>query len=110
MATVQCLSPCGIVPTSCRYRITCLKIHVPQRRQSASYAYYSNNFKVSKVKGVTYNMVFQLPMLAVFQHSVGLLQVIVAYAPTEDASDVDKNSFYHDLDSVYCSATHSDPG
>ena len=63
MATVQCLSPCGIVPTSCRYRITCLKIHVPQRRQSASYVYYSNNFKVSKIKGVTYNMVFQVLMV-----------------------------------------------
>jgi len=38
---------------------------------------------------------------AVFQHSLGLLQVIVAYAPTEEASQYDKDTFYQDLDSVY---------
>ena len=44
-----------------------------------------------------------------FQHSFGLLQAIIAYAPTEEASEMEKDAFYQALDNLYYSLRPTQP-
>jgi len=48
-------------------------------------------------------------LTATFQHSLGIFQVIVAYAPTELAAADVKDSFYHDLEHTLFSLQPAQP-